>query len=114
MSFIPFTLELAFAGVWQYILHWGIGVALLIGLLAAAYFTTAVPLIGPYLTGLRKDLLWAAFGVAVFMGGEWIGQKDATLRCVSKQEVVEEAVKKAVKQGIQNKTSKDPWDNKDN
>lgn len=113
---IPTTIELALAGVWHYILHWGIGVALIICLLGAAYFTTAVPLIGPSLSGMRKDLCWAAFGVAVFLGGHVVGAKDATNRCVAQRVIVEKTVEKAVVKSTtpKSKAKRDRWDDPKN
>jgi len=111
---LPYTLELAFAGTWQYIFHWGIGVALIIGLLAAAYFTTAIPLIGPFLGEFHKDLLWAAFAVAVFLAGSWMGDKDATIRCKAQQIVVEKTVKNAVNKATHPSKRQDRWDDPHN
>ena len=106
------ALQLLFAGAWASIWHWGLGVGLIILLLACAYFTTAVPLIGPWLTGLRRDLLWAAAVVAIILGGEYVGNRDSDKRCVAKTIVVEKVVTKAVASTKTNRArqSRDPWD----
>lgn len=120
---LPFTLKLAFAGVWSYILHWGIGVALIIGFVAAGYFTTAIPFIGPYLTGMRSHLYWAAVCVALVLAGHVIGARDEASRCQAKAIVIEHtvvqtvekvvrAVDEAVKPPVGNKQTRDPWDQK--
>lgn len=96
METFKFGFDLAVAGVWAQIWHWGTGVGLILLCLAAAYFTTAIPLIGPYLEGARKDLLWAAFGIAVFLAGQALGAHDANRRNVAKQIVVEERVDSVV------------------
>lgn len=110
------VLQFALAGAWASVWHWGLGIGLIILLLAGAYFTTAIPLIGPYLTGLRKDLCWAAFAVGVLMAGEYIGDRDGDARCKAKAVVVEKVVTKAVAATKTNRArrSSDPWNNPSN
>jgi hypothetical protein len=74
---LKYVFDLAVAGVWSQIWHWGIGIGLIILCLAGAYFTTAIPLIGPYLKDARKDLLWAAAIIAIFLAGQALGAHDA-------------------------------------
>lgn len=108
-----FFLKLAGAGLWAEIWHWGTGAGLIILCLAGAYFTTAIPFIGPYLTHARKDLLWAAAVIAVFMGGQALGEHDANRRNAAKQIVVEQHVDKVVQKTTTPKyrKMKDRWDN---
>ena len=99
-------LALTFAGAWANIWHLGIGAAAIAVLLALAYF---LPL-------LRKDFLWAAFAVALLLGGEWIGSRDATAECVAKTVVIEKVVEKAVTQAKTPaaRARKDPYDRPNN
>lgn len=112
-----YLIHLAFAGVWAYVFHWGTGVALIALCLFAAYGTqviAAVPLVGPFLARglapLRKDLLWAAVAVAVAMGGMYVGNKDASARCVAKANVVTSVVHKAVIKATKPASRRDRWD----
>lgn len=109
------TLQLAFAGVWQFIFHWGLGIGLIVCLLAAAYFTTAIPIIGPYLTNARKDLLWAAFGVSIFLAGHVIGVKDEANRNNIKTAVIDKKVDTVVKDTMSPaaRARLDRWDRKE-
>lgn len=113
---MPTSLQLAFAGVWSMVFHWGLGLGLILLLLAAAFFTTAIPIIGPYLTNARKDLLWAAFGVAVFMAGQALGAHDEKKRNTARQVVIEKTVDKAVQKTTtpQAKARKDKFDRPEN
>ncbi len=109
-------IQLAAAGVWPFIWQWGLEIGLIILLLAAAFFSSAIPVIGPYLNGLRKDLLWAAAAVGILMAGQLIGTHDANNRCKAKETVIEKIVTKTVEK---TKTPKavhqtDPFDNPDN
>lgn len=90
------SIQLAFAGLGHYVLHWGIWGGLAAGLVALALFSSAIPVVGPYLTALRKDLLWAAFGCVLIMYGMFQGGRDAEARCVAKQKVVVMRVDKVV------------------
>lgn len=115
--------SLLFAGSWSLIWHWGVGVGLIVLCLLGAWFTTAIPIIGPYLTGARKDFLWAAFGIAVFLGGNLMGVHDEKAKCEAKSIVIEHVVEKAVEQATprpavkgkrQRARKPDPWDSKEN
>jgi hypothetical protein len=108
-SLLLYPIKMAFAGLWAFIFSWGLGVAIIIGLLAAAYFTTAVPFIGPYLKDARSHLLWAAFVVAVFLAGQYTGAHNATKRHEAQQTIVEQTVDKALDNAKKDK-SKDKWD----
>lgn len=104
------------AGLWSFIWHWGVGVASIILLVGGAVFSQSIPLIGPYLHELRKDMLWAAAAIALFLGGQWVGARDAANRCEKKAVVIEKIVKQTVK-GVQTPkaaTQKDKWDNPNN
>ncbi len=113
-------LQSLFAGAWAFIWHWGTGIALIILLCAGAYFTTAVPVLGPFLGRFRKDLLWAAAAIAVFLGGQYIGAQDANRRCAAKQEIVKERVNsivdgvKSEKPPADGSAPRDKWDTPEN
>ena len=106
---ILYPIKMAFAGVWAFIFSWGLGVGLIVCLLLAAYFTTAVPLIGPYLSEQRKHLIMAAVAVAIFMGGQVVGAHNANQRNAAKQVIVEDTVGKAVDRAKKS-TRPDKWD----
>ncbi len=111
-----YLIEHAFAGLGHLIWHWGTGIGLIIILLALAWFTQAVPIIGPYLTGMRKDLLWAALAVGVFLFGMATGIKDERRVCTAQTVVVTKYVGKAVEKTKtpRARAEKDPYDNPDN
>ena len=106
------NISLAFAGIGQYIVHWGFFGSLAAGLIAAAWLSPVIPIVGPYLVALRKDLYWAAFGCVLIMYGMYVGGKDAALRCEAKQVVISNVVTKAVKKTTTPKAQhqKDRWD----
>ena len=95
-----FTLGLhvqqTFAGITAFIIHWGFWGSLAAGLVAAGLFSSMIPVIGPYLTAIRRDLYWAAFGCVLIMFGMYQGARDATARCEAKQVVITKTVTKAV------------------
>lgn len=105
-------LQLAFAGVWTYVWQWGVSVTLIILLVGAAYFTTAIPVIGPYLRDMRAHLLWAAFGIAIFLFGHTVGHRAAMKRVEIKEVIIERTVEKAVKNTTTPKAKRQPdrWD----
>lgn len=106
------TLQLLFAGIWSQIWHWGTGIGIIVILLAMAYFTTAIPFIGPWLGNARKDLLWAAFGVGLLLTGEAIGAHDQAKKSDAKKIVIEQHVDKVVKKAKtpRARAAKDRWD----
>ncbi len=111
-----YLINLALAGIWAQVWHWGLGIGLIILCLAGAYFTTSIPIIGPHMTHARKDLLWAAFGIAIFLAGQALGAHDANRRNEAKQVVIEERVDDVVEK---TKTPKarartDRWDRPEN
>lgn len=117
------AVQLAFAGLWPLVFHWGIGVGAIALCLIGAYGTrliAGVPLVGPWLSTalspLRHDLLWAAFGIAIFMAGMAIGTHDEANHCVAKTVVIEKRVDNVVKRTATPKAKKqaDPWDREDN
>jgi hypothetical protein len=106
------AIQLAFAGVTHYILHWGLFGGLAIGLAATAWFSQVIPVVGPWLYPIRRDLYWAAFGCVLIVAGMYMGAQDATNRCEAKQLVIEKVVTKAVEQTTtpQAKRQKDRYD----
>ncbi len=116
LDFIWNPIHLAFAGVVQYILHWGLFFALACGLAAAGWFSQAIPIVGDWLYPIRRDLYWAAFGCLLIMYGMYLGGKDASNRCEAKQVIVEKIVIKEVEKTTTPKARarKDRWDSKEN
>lgn len=108
-----FELQMIVAGLWPQLWHWGTGIGVIIICIACAWFTTAVPVIGPYLKGIRKDLVWVAVAVAVFLAGNVMGARDQASKDKAKGAVVTKHVDKVVKsvKTPKFKSTKDPWDN---
>jgi hypothetical protein len=109
------ALHVFFAGLWGLVWHFGTGFGLAILLFAAGWFTTAIPVIGPFLTGMRKDLWWAAVAVAIatFMMG--VGVKLQLNRDHAQSAVVNTTVNNAT-ESVNTPASvakPDPWDRKD-
>lgn len=107
-----YFVHMALAGIWSQVWHWGTGIGLIVLCLAGAYFTTAIPIIGPYLANARKDLLWAAGVIAVFLAGQALGAHDEARKDAARQIVVEKRVDSVVEK---TKTPKararsDKWD----
>jgi hypothetical protein len=99
------AIKLAFAGLGPLIWHWGIGVGLIIFILAAEYFLAAVPFVQRF----RKDLLWLAVGIALVLVGEYVGSKDMAGRCDAKAAVVTAQVDDAVQSAVKT-PGLDKWD----
>jgi hypothetical protein len=108
------AIQLAIAGLGPLAWHWGLGVGLIIIILAIEYFTAAIgvgiPILAPLLEKIRKDLLWVAIGIALLLAGEYIGAKDAADRCRAKETVIEKVVTKAVAKAKHAPKRKDKWD----
>jgi hypothetical protein len=109
--------ELAFAGAWDSLVHKGLGwvaIAILLGLAFGSQLLAGIPLVGPILADffkpLRKDLLWAAFAVALVLGGEYIGARDAKIECEARQVVVTTTVHKKVDKATSPSKTHDPYD----
>jgi hypothetical protein len=99
------AIKLAFAGLGNLIWHWGIGVGLIILILAVEYFLAAVPFVQRF----RKDLLWLALGIALFLAGDYVGSKDMAGRCAAKAAVVTEQVDDGVQNAVKT-PGLDKWD----
>ncbi len=113
---LGYLFEHAVAGVWSQVWHWGTAVGLIILLVAASYFSAAIPIFGPWLHEARKDLLWAAFGIFLFTFGMGVGTKDEKKVCTAQTVVVTKYVDKAVSKVKTPKAraEKDPFDNPEN
>jgi hypothetical protein len=111
--FIYWWLESQLAGVWSMVWHWGLGIGVIILLVVAAFFTESIPFFGRYLSGARKDLLWAAAGIGLLLIGQAIGAHDEKKICVARTVVIEKRVTKIVKEVKSPKARKqdDPYDN---
>ena len=95
----------AFAGAWALVWHWGAGVAVVILLLAAAYFS---PL-------YKKYFLWAAGVVILCLIAYGVGIADQHVREEAQQKVIIKYVDRVV---AATKTPKahrrtDKWDRKE-
>ncbi len=99
------VVELFFAGIWGMVFHWGLGIGLIVLFLAAAYFSP----IG------KKDLIYCAVIVAVFLVAEAVGIHDEKVHRDAQDKVITTAVSKTVAktQTEKAKTRKDRWDRKD-
>ena len=86
-----FAIKLALAGLGPLVWHWGIGVGIIIIILAVEWFLGYLP----FVQRIRKDLLWIAFAIAILLLGEWVGKRDADLRCAAKAEVIQSTVDQA-------------------
>lgn len=102
-------LKLAFAGLGALIWHWGIGVGLIVIILALEVLSDSVPVIGPYLGRFRKDLLWIAAGIALVLVGEYVGARDMQNRCAAQAAAIDKAVNRAVT-GATVDPGTDRWD----
>ena len=87
------------------VLHQGIGAVLVIGFLAAAYFSPV----------FKKDFFYAALIVAAFLFAEDIGIHDEKKHTAAQEQLVEKkvdtSVAKAKSPAVLRK--KDPWNRKD-
>jgi hypothetical protein len=100
-----FAIQDALAGMWAMVLHQGIGAVLVIGFLAAAYFSPV----------FKKDFFYAALIVGVFLVAEDIGISDEKKHVVAQEHLVNKEVDTAVAKA---KTPavlrhKDSWNRKD-
>ena len=116
MIWVWYWIQTTTAGWLAYIMHWGLGIASIILLVAGAIFSQSIPIIGPYLHEIRKDMLWAAAAIALFLGGQWVGAHDAANRCDKKAVVIEKIVKQVVKGTTTPKAAgqKDKYDSPNN
>lgn len=90
--------QLFFAGIWSMVWHWGVGIGLVVLLLAAAYFSPI----------LKKFFLAMALGVVLVLVGETIGIHDEKAHRDAEGVVIDKDVANAVDKA---KTShqKDRW-----
>ena len=93
MSFLPFSIQHALAGLWPLVWHWGIpvGVILLciVGELALAWFGAAIPFIGEKMVRPLQTLLCAvAIGAGLFLWGLGDGIKAEKGRSDAQQAVI--------------------------
>ena len=79
-----------------------------------------IPMFGQFLADLfkplRKDMLWAAFGCVLILGGEYVGGIDHEKQCTARTVVIENTVDRVVTKSKTPaaKAKKDPWDNPEN
>ena len=99
-----FLINEAFAGAWSLIFHWGAGVALIIGLLALAYFS---PL-------YKKAFLLSAGVVALCLVAYGVGIADEASRAEAKQKIIIQYVDRVVANTKTPRARKRPdkWDNR--
>lgn len=115
-DFIWNSIQLALAGIWSQVWHWGVGVGAIILCLAAAYFSNYIPVIGPWLGRERKALLAIAAAIGLILVGEAIGAKDEAKKCEARTVVIEKVVTKATDKAKKSRgsKSKDPFDSPEN
>jgi hypothetical protein len=107
--------HLLVASLWPLIWHFGIAAVLIGLLLAGAFLSASIPIVGPFLAPLRKTLIWIAVVIAagMFCVGWGVNiQKgiSATQNVIIKTDVI-----KAVTKATDPKNTKpDPFDSKDN
>ena len=97
-----FTIGLFFAGIWDLVWAWGIGIGLIILLCAAAYFSPV----------FKKDFLWGAFIVAVALFFTANGARLERNRVAAQEALIGQTVKTVV-QGTatsQARGERDPYD----
>ena len=101
-----FFVKLFFAGVWAQVWHWGLGIGVIICLLAAAWFSP----VG------KKTLTVAAIVVFAFMVGMGVGTVDEKRRHTAQEQVLDKHVKDVVKDTNTPaaKQRPDPWDSPEN
>ena len=100
-----FALQDQLAGLWTLVWHQGVGIALIVGFLAAAYFSPV----------FKKDFFYAALVVGAFMLAEDIGIHDEKKHVVAQEQLIEKMVVTAVQKSVTPivRHAKDPWDRKE-
>jgi ABC-type siderophore export system fused ATPase/permease subunit len=99
---IQYFIEMAFAGVWTMVWHWGIGVGLVICLCALAYL----------LPVYQKDFLYAALLIVVALFFMAVGIRDERTRVAAQQQTLIKEVDTVV-QGTKTpraRAQRDPYD----
>jgi hypothetical protein len=91
------------AGVWTLVWHWGIGVGMIVLLLAATYFSP----VG------KKEFFAGALLVVLFMAGEYVGVRMESKYRDAKAASIGSSVDKTVQetQTPEAKAAKDRWNN---
>jgi hypothetical protein len=107
-------IQLFFAGLWAEIWHWGVGIGAIVLLVGGAVFSQSIPLIGPYLAPIRKELLFVAAAIAILLVGEFIGQRTGDAKCEARQVVVTTTVHKKVDKATSPSKTHDPYDDPQN
>ena len=100
---IDFLVQHALAGTWNLIWHWGLGLGLMGLCIVAAIF----------LPVFKKDFIYCAVIIGVFLLAMAIGTRDAAKRSAAQQVVVSKRVDSVVK-GTSTPAShaaRDKWDN---
>ncbi len=115
-----FAIKLFFAGLWPLIFHWGTGVALIVICILlevfAGWLQANIPFFGNFIMRIRRDLLWVAVGIALFLIGGWFTARDMANRCEAQSQVIDRHVKDVVS-GVEKPSEQskpDPWDNPKN
>ena len=112
---MPLFIKLAFAGLGHLLLHWGIGVAIIIVCLviefAGGWLIASMPPLTKPILWLQKWVLFVAVGTALVLLGEYIGARDIANRCEAKATVIDHTVDKAVTDANgKDATKKDKWE----
>jgi high-affinity Fe2+/Pb2+ permease len=105
-----FLINEAFAGAWALIWHWGAGVAIIILLLIAWYFSARVA--SPF----SKYFLYAAVVIALMLVAYGVGIADEAQRAQAQQRVIIKYVDRVVDRTKtpRYRARKDPYDSRNN
>ena len=105
---MSYLVEHFFAGLWTMIWHFGVGIGVVILLLAGAYFIPVVK--------AKIALIGLAIFVVAFLVGEGFGIKLEKSHVMAQQAATNNFVDRTVKGTTAPKARKraDPWDSKDN
>jgi len=107
--------QIFFTGMWRLLLAQTWPLIAIAVLLAAAAFSTMIPVIGPWLTTVRLWLVAAAALIAIWFAGQTHGIILANTANKAKAEVVKKATDKAVTTSpLGDTTYSDPYDSPDN
>lgn len=89
--------QIFFAGLWAQLWSLSWPVIAIVLLLAAAIFSTSIPIIGPWLTGIRTWLFVAAAFIAAYLVGEVHGINVSDAKWKARSDIVKKKVDDTVK-----------------
>lgn len=97
-----YLVEHFFAGTWNLIFHWGIGLGILAAFILAAIFSPV----------FKRDFVYCAIVIGVFLLAMYIGTRDEAKHNAAQQAVVNKRVEDVVKgtETPKARASTDKWD----